>query len=85
MNDIFKKAGAGLLILGISFYAITQTITALIPGFLGGIILLLTLLSDRFTNQSRHFAHVILLVLLAGAGATYKSVISIFGYFILIP
>ena len=28
-----KKAGAGLLILGVSFYAITQTITALIPGF----------------------------------------------------
>lgn len=80
MNDIFKKAGAGLLILGVSFYAITQTITALIPGFLGGIILLLTLLSDRFPNQSRHFAHVILLVLLAGAGATYKSVIDIFGY-----
>ena len=80
MNDIFKKSGAGLLILGISFYAITQTITALIPGFLGGIILLLTLLSDRFNNQSRHFAHVILLVLLAGAGATYKSVIDIFGY-----
>ena len=80
MNDIFKKAGAGLLILGISFYAITQTVTALIPGFLGGIILLLTLLSDHFTNQSRHFAHIILLVLLAGAGATYKSVSDILYY-----
>ena len=82
MNDIFKKAGVGLLFLGVSFYAITQTITALIPGFLGGIILLLTLLSDRFSSQSRHFAHLILLVLLAGAGATYKSVISIFGYLV---
>ena len=82
MNDIFKKTGAGLLVLGFAFYFMTQTITALIPGFLGGIILILTLLSDRFPNQNRHFAHVILLVLLAGAGATYKSVIAIFGYLV---
>ena len=53
MNDIFKKAGAGLLILGISFYAITQTITALIPGFF------LMILVTSFIYISNYYSEII--------------------------
>jgi hypothetical protein len=84
MNDIFKKVSISLLILGGAFYVMTgaESITALIPAFLGGIVGGFTLLSDRFPNQSRHFAHVNLFVLGMGVGATYKSVIAIFGYLV---
>ena len=84
MNDIFKKVSISLVILGGVFYVMTgaESITALIPAFLGGIVGGFTLLSDRFPNQSRHFAHVNLFVLGMGVGATYKSVIAIFGYIV---
>ena len=65
MNHIFKKVSISLLILGGAFYVMTgaESITALIPAFLGGIVGGLTLLSDRFPNQSRHFAHINLFIL----------------------
>ena len=40
MNHIFKKVSISLLILGGAFYIMTgaESITALIPAFLGGIV-----------------------------------------------
>ena len=85
MNDIFKKTGLALIVLGIAFYFISETgsITILIPTFLGAIVYALVLLSEKFPNQHKHFAHVNLFVLAAGCGATYKSVITIFTYLLL--
>ena len=60
MNDIFRKTGLALIVLGVGFYFISETgsITILIPAFLGAIIYALVLLSEKFPNQHRHFAHV---------------------------
>ena len=82
MNDIFRKTGLALIVLGVGFYFISETgsITILIPAFLGAIIYALVLLSEKFPNQHRHFAHVNLFVLAAGCGATYKSVFVICDY-----
>ena len=84
MNHIFKNVSISLLILGGAFYVMTgaESITALIPAFLGGIVGGFTLLSDRFPNQSRHFAHINLFILAMGVGSNYKSVLAIFGYLI---
>ncbi|MEC7822637.1 MAG: hypothetical protein VYA20_02680 [Candidatus Neomarinimicrobiota bacterium] len=80
MNDIFKKTGLALIVLGVGFYFISDTgsITILIPTFLGAIVYALVLLSEKFPNQHKHFAHANLFVLAAGCGATYKSAIAIF-------
>ena len=82
MNDIFKKTGLALIVLGVGFYFISETgsITILIPAFLGAIVYALVLLSEKFPNQHKHFAHVNLFVLAAGCGATYKSVFAICDY-----
>ena len=84
MNNIFKKTSLGLMVLGIAFYFISTTgsITTLIPTFLGGIVYLLVFLSEMYPNQHRHFAHAILFILGVGVGATYKSVLAIFGYLV---
>jgi len=84
MNNIFKKTSLGLMVLGIAFYFISTTgsITTLIPTVLGGIIYLLVFLSEMYPNQHRHFAHAILFILGVGVGATYKSVLAIFGYLV---
>ena len=82
MNDIFKKTGLALIVLGVGFYFLSETgsITILIPAFLGAIVYALVLLSEKFPNQHKHFAHVNLFVLAAGCGATYKSVFAICDY-----
>ena len=82
MNDIFRKTGLALILLGIGFYFLSETgsITILIPAFLGAIVYALVLLSEKFPNQHKHFAHVNLFVLAAGCGATYKSVFAICDY-----
>ncbi len=84
MNNTFKKTSLGLMALGLAFYFISTTgsITTLIPTFLGGIIYLLVFLSEMYPNQHRHFAHAILFILGVGVGATYKSVLAIFGYLV---
>jgi len=84
MNNIFKKTSLGLMVLGIAFYFISTTgsITTLIPTVLGGIIYLLVFLSEMYPNQHRHFAHASLFMLGVGVGATYKSVLAIFGYLV---
>ena len=82
MNDIFKKTGLALILLGVGFYFLSETgsITILIAAFLGAIVYALVLLSEKFPNQHKHFAHVNLFVLAAGCGATYKSVFAICDY-----
>ena len=82
MNDIFRKTGLALIVLGVGFYFLSETgsITILIPAFLGAIVYALALLSEKFPNQHKHFAHVNLFVLAAGCGATYKSVFAICDY-----
>tara|TARA_Y100000817_G_scaffold201820_1_gene157938 strand:+ start:99 stop:467 length:369 start_codon:yes stop_codon:yes gene_type:complete len=82
MNDIFRKTGLALILLGVGFYFLSETgsITILIPAFLGAIVYALVLLSEKFPNQHKHFAHVNLFVLAAGCGATYKSVFAICDY-----
>jgi len=82
MNDIFRKTGLALIVLGVGFYFLSETgsITILIPAFLGAIVYALVLLSEKFPNQHKHFAHVNLFVLAAGCGATYKSVFAICDY-----
>ena len=82
MNEIFRKTGLALILLGVGFYFLSETgsITILIPAFLGAIVYALVLLSEKFPNQHKHFAHVNLFVLAAGCGATYKSVFAICDY-----
>ena len=84
MNDIFRKTGLALIVLGVGFYFISETgsITILIPAFLGANIYALVLLSEKFPNQHRHFAHVNLFVLGLGCGATHKSVFAICNYLV---
>ena len=89
MNNIFKKTSLGLMVLGLAFYSLVfyfegteASITALIPTVLGSIVYLLVFLSEMYPNQHRHFAHASLFILGAGVGATYKSVLAIFGYLV---
>ena len=82
MNDIFKKTGLALIVLGIAFYFISETgsITILIPSFLGAIIYALVLLSEKFPNQHKHFAHANLFLFAMGCGATGEHVLHILNY-----
>ena len=82
MNDIFKKTGLALIVLGIAFYFISETgsITILIPSFLGAIIYALVLLSEKFPNQHKHFAHANLFLFGMGCGATGEHVLHILNY-----
>ena len=82
MNDIFKKTGLALIVLGIAFYFISETgsITILIPSFLGAIIYALVLLSEKFPNQHKHFAHANLFLFAMGCGATGQHVLPILNY-----
>ena len=79
MNDIFKKTGLALIVLGIAFYFISETgsITILIPSFLGATIYALVLLSEKFPNQHKHFAHANLFLFGMGCGATGEHVLHI--------
>ena len=82
MNDILKKTGLALIVLGIAFYFISETgsITILIPSFLGAIIYALVLLSEKFPNQHKHFAHANLFLFGMGCGATGKNALPILNY-----
>ena len=84
MNNIFKKTGLGLTVLGLGFYFIstTEKIEALIPTVLGSMIYLLVFLSEMYPNKRRHFAHASLFILAFGVGFNYESVPTIFGYLV---
>ena len=82
MNNIFKKTGLALIILGIGFYFYSDSgsLTPLIPSILGAIIYALVLLSEKFPNQHKHFAHANLFLFGMGCGATCKNALPILNY-----
>tara|TARA_Y100001970_G_C13659002_1_gene567377 strand:+ start:103 stop:471 length:369 start_codon:yes stop_codon:yes gene_type:complete len=82
MNNIFKKTGLALIILGIGFYFYSDSgsLTPLIPSILGAIIYALVLLSEKFPNQHKHFAHANLFLFAMGCGATGQHVLPILNY-----
>ena len=82
MNNIFKKTGLALIILGIGFYFYSDSgsLTPLIPSILGAIIYALVLLSEKFPNQHKHFAHANLFLFGMGCGATGKNALPILNY-----
>ena len=82
MNNAFQKIALGLIVLGIGFYFYSDSgsPTPLIPSFLGATIYALVLLSEKFPNQHKHFAHANLFLFAMGCGATGKHVFLILDY-----
>ena len=80
MDNIFNKISISLIVLGVVFYFIANTFTALIPSILGALMQVILLMGRQFPSFHKHFAHVNMLVLLLGMGATYGSVLSILSF-----
>ena len=82
MNNAFQKIALGLIVLGIGFYFYSDSgsPTPLIPSFLGATIYALVLLSEKFPNQHKHFAHANLFLFGMGCGATGEHVLHILNY-----
>ena len=82
MNNAFQKIALGLIVLGIGFYFYSDSgsLTPLIPSFLGATIYALVLLSEKFPNQHKHFAHANLFLFGMGCGATGQHVLPILNY-----
>ena len=74
------KIAVVLIILGIAFYAFAMTFTALIPSILGLLMQVVLFLGRTFPKFHKHFAHINVLILILGMGATYGSVADLFGY-----
>ena len=82
MDNIFNKISISLIILGIAFYAFAMTFTALIPSILGLLIQIVLFLSRAYPKLHKLFAHINVLILVLGIGATYGSVLDLVGYLI---
>ena len=80
MDNIFNKISISLIILGIAFYAFAMTFTALIPSILGLLMQIVLFLGRSFPKFHKHFAHVNVLILILGIGATFGSVSDLAGY-----
>ena len=80
MDNIFNKISISLIILGIAFYAFAMTFTALIPSILGLLMQVVLFFGRTFPKFHKIFAHVNVLVLILGVGATYGSVLELGGY-----
>ena len=80
MDNIFNKISISLIILGIAFYAFAMTFTALIPSILGLLMQIVLFLGRTFPKFHKHFAHVNVLILILGIGATFGSVSDLAGY-----
>jgi|TARA_B100000530_G_scaffold84868_1_gene51647 hypothetical protein len=80
MDNIFNKISISLIVLGIAFYAFAMTFTALIPSILGLLMQVVLFLGRTFPKFHKHFAHINVLILILGMGATYGSVADLFGY-----
>ena len=74
MDNIFNKISISLIILGIAFYAFAMTFTALIPSILGLLMQIVLFFGRTFPKFHKHFAHVNVLILILGIGATFGSV-----------
>ena len=84
MDNIFNKISISLIVLGIAFYAFAMTFTALIPSILGLLMQVVLFLGRTFPKFHKHFAHINVLILILGMGATYGSVADLFGYLCLL-
>ena len=80
MDNIFNKISISLIILGIAFYAFAMTFTALIPSILGLLMQIVLFLGTTFPKFHKHFAHVNVLILILGIGATYGSAFDLLNY-----
>mgnify|MGYP001181677345 FL=1 len=80
MDNIFNKISISLIILGIAFYAFAMTFTALIPSILGLLMQVILFFGRTFPKFHKIFAHVNVLVLILGVGATYGSVLDLGSY-----
>ena len=82
MDNIFNKISISLIILGIAFYSFAMTFTALIPSILGLLIQIVLFLGRTFPKLHKLFAHINVLILVLGIGATYGSVLDLAGYLV---
>ena len=82
MDNIFNKISISLIILGIAFYAFAMTFTALIPSILGLLIQIVLFLGRTFPKLHKLFAHINVLILVLGIGATYGSVLDLAAYLV---
>jgi len=82
MDNIFNKISISLIILGIAFYAFAMTFTALIPSILGLLVQIVLFLGRTFPKLHKLFAHINVLILVLGIGATYGSVLDLAGYLV---
>ncbi len=80
MDKIFNKISISLIILGIAFYAFAMTFTALIPSILGLLMQVVLFFGRTFPKFHKIFAHVNVLILILGVGATYGSVLDLGSY-----
>ena len=80
MDNIFNRISISLIILGIAFYAFAMTFTALIPSILGLLMQVVLFFGRTFPKFHKIFAHVNVLVLILGVGATYGSVLDLGSY-----
>tara|TARA_B100000989_G_C19370306_1_gene397084 strand:- start:362 stop:724 length:363 start_codon:yes stop_codon:yes gene_type:complete len=80
MDNIFNKISISLIILGIAFYAFAMTFTALIPSILGLLMQVVLFFGRTFPKFHKIFAHVNVLILILGVGATYGSVLDLGSY-----
>ena len=74
MDNIFNKISISLIVLGIAFYVFAMTFTALIPSILGLLMQVVLFLGRTFPKFHKHFAHINVLILILGMGATYGSI-----------
>ena len=80
MDTIFNKISVSLIILGVGFYAFAMTFTALIPSILGLLMQVVLFFGRTFPKFHKIFAHINVLILILGVGATYSSVLDLGNY-----
>jgi len=80
MDKIFNQISISLIVLGVAFYAFSMTFTALIPSILGLLMQVALFFGRKFPDSHRHFAHINILILILGIGATYGSTFDLLDY-----
>ena len=80
MDTIFYNISGSLIILGVGFYAFAMTFTALIPSILGLLMQVVLFFGRTFPKFHKIFAHINVLILILGVGATYSSVLDLGNY-----
>ena len=80
MDKIFNQISVSLIVLGVAFYALSMTFTALIPSILGLLIQISLFFGRNFSNLHKHFVHINILILILGIGATYGSAFDLLDY-----